>query len=115
MTAKIWNFAPLVDEKKEADAGVHKLLCSLSHEPNSVNCVKWSKCGSFLATGADGGTVMIWYTPRAIVLHGEILCGGLNISCLQRRFDFGLSCTSLPVKAFSVYICGQFTFYHLRL
>lgn len=58
---KIWNVSPLESKEAEADESVHKLLCVISSAPNAVNCVQFSGCGKYLASGLDGGNVVLYH------------------------------------------------------
>ncbi|XP_014226618.1 protein HIRA homolog [Trichogramma pretiosum] len=55
----IWNLEPVVDEKKEMDPNVPKMLCQLDNHYACVNCVRWNADG-LLASGGDDKLIMIW-------------------------------------------------------
>ncbi|EFJ23133.1 hypothetical protein SELMODRAFT_267866 [Selaginella moellendorffii] len=55
---RIWNTRPLMKEG-EADRGGEKLLATLCDHFGSVNCVRWSKSGLYVASGSDGSLVLI--------------------------------------------------------
>ncbi|KAK5577832.1 hypothetical protein RB653_002780 [Dictyostelium firmibasis] len=58
---KIWSMAPISLLEVEEDAGTPKLLCSIENAHfHSVNSVKWSKDGKYLASGSDDKLCMIW-------------------------------------------------------
>ncbi|KAM9981637.1 hypothetical protein ACTFIY_003934 [Dictyostelium cf. discoideum] len=58
---KIWSMAPISLLEVEEDTGIPKLLCSIENAHfHSVNSVKWSKDGKYLASGSDDKLCMIW-------------------------------------------------------
>ena len=64
-TVKLWDLAAIMEDSKggESDA----LLATLSTHSKSVNVVRWSSDGQFLASGSDDSYVLIFrYTPDAI-------------------------------------------------
>lgn len=50
---KIWNLLPVVDPRAEAHPGTPKLLATLVDHISSVNVVRFSHSGRFIASGAD--------------------------------------------------------------
>ena len=63
-TCKIWAIAPLLDvsesEKPVSEPERPRILAVLSHHTSSVNCVRWSYSGKFLASSSDDTFVMLW-------------------------------------------------------
>lgn len=57
---KIWNLLPVLDPKAEADPNTPKLLATLTDHISSVNVVRFSRRGRFLASGADDKTISIY-------------------------------------------------------
>ena len=61
---KLWNFDSLLRSPEEAKEA---LLATLSTHTKSVNVVRWSKDGRYLASGSDDNYILIHkYTPGAI-------------------------------------------------
>ena len=58
--AKIWNLQPCLDEAAENNPAVVRTLATLSGHEGSVNCVRWSPDGRYLASGSDDQLVMLW-------------------------------------------------------
>lgn len=56
----IWNMAPVVCKKAEADENIPKMLCQMDNHEACVNCVRWSHSGRFLASGGDDKLIMVW-------------------------------------------------------
>ena len=56
----IWNLLPALDAAKDADPTVSKRLATLTAHDRSVNCVRWSPCGRYLASGSDDTNILIW-------------------------------------------------------
>ncbi|KAI8909178.1 WD40-repeat-containing domain protein [Gorgonomyces haynaldii] len=61
---KIWNTASLLDQQKELDEAVPKLVSTLVLHNGAVLSVRWSIDGEFLATGSDDTKVVIWTVDR---------------------------------------------------
>jgi len=55
----VWNLAPAIDPVKDVDT-VPKRLATLTAHDRSVNCVRWSPCGRYLASGSDDSQILIW-------------------------------------------------------
>ena len=61
---KLWNFDALLSSPDNAKGA---LLSTLSSHTKSVNVVRWSKDGKYLASGSDDNYILIHkYTPGAI-------------------------------------------------
>jgi len=57
---RIWNMAPVVDQQIEVDNKAPKKLCELTNHTNSVNCIRWSPKGEFLASASADGSLLIF-------------------------------------------------------
>ena len=57
--ALVWRLAPVLDSPQENGNGVvaPKLLCAVAGHEQSVNVVRWSPNGRWLATGSGDGRV----------------------------------------------------------
>ena len=82
---KIWNTELFLakkeirddDEKVKADMKENSLLATLCNHTKSVNIVRWSQDGSFLASGGDDNLILIYkYTPGAISNTGDFGSNG---------------------------------------
>lgn len=63
-SVKLWNFDALLSSPANAKEA---LLSTLSSHTKSVNVVRWSKDGKYLASGSDDNYILIHkYTPGAI-------------------------------------------------
>lgn len=60
----IWNISPVIDEEVEIDENVPKMLCQIDDHTGCVNCLRWSNNGTYLASGGDDKTVIIWTLSR---------------------------------------------------
>ena len=61
---KVWNLASIKDRSVEGDPNVPQILATLSEHFNTVNCVRFSKNGQFLASGSTDTNVFL-YEKRA--------------------------------------------------
>ncbi|KAI9094920.1 WD40-repeat-containing domain protein [Phlyctochytrium arcticum] len=63
---KLWNLAPVHDEKLENDPDTPKLLATLSAHSGTILCTRWANDhGQFLASGADDCKIVIWAQDRS--------------------------------------------------
>uniref|UniRef100_A0A2S2NXP5 Protein HIRA n=1 Tax=Schizaphis graminum TaxID=13262 RepID=A0A2S2NXP5_SCHGA len=74
----LWNTAAVLDENSENDENVPKMLCQVDSHLASVNCVRWSHSGKFLASGGDDKIIMVW-TLSKYPNSGNIVFGTKNI------------------------------------
>jgi WD40 repeat protein len=66
-TVKLWNTDSIVSQQSEESEPSDLLLATLSTHSKSVNVVKWSKDGKFLASGSDDCYILIYrYAPDAM-------------------------------------------------
>lgn len=65
---KVWSLAPVLDPHKEQAGPL--VLATLSDHSSTVNTVRFSKNGKFLASGAR---------------RARALAGGANAACPRRR------------------------------
>ncbi|KAK0562642.1 HIR complex subunit, partial [Tilletia horrida] len=56
---RIWATGPLLDEKQDNDQA-DKLLSTLSRHAGSVLVVRWSRSGTYLASGSDDTVALVW-------------------------------------------------------
>lgn len=56
---RIWSYVPLENASKDTP-NEHRLLSTLSSHTGSVNSVRWSKNGLYLASGSDDQTLIVW-------------------------------------------------------
>ncbi|CAK9300162.1 unnamed protein product [Gordionus sp. m RMFG-2023] len=56
----IWNMDPVVNEDKEKNDAIPKILCQMDNHLSCVNCVRWSNSGEYLASGSDDKLIIIW-------------------------------------------------------
>ena len=57
---KLWNLKALKNREVEADPNVPRVLATLSDHFNTVNCVRFSKNGRFLASGSTDSNVFLY-------------------------------------------------------
>ena len=57
---KLWNLEALKKREVEADPNVPRVLATLSDHFNTVNCVRFSKNGRFLASGSTDSNVFLY-------------------------------------------------------
>ncbi|TPX42942.1 hypothetical protein SeMB42_g04932 [Synchytrium endobioticum] len=63
---KIWNTEPILDQRKEEDPQIPKLLSTLGYHTGPVICVRFSNGdGRFLASGSDDQKILIWELDRS--------------------------------------------------
>ncbi|EDV20126.1 uncharacterized protein TRIADDRAFT_32472 [Trichoplax adhaerens] len=72
----IWNMTPLRMEEEEKNEACDRLLCKMTNHSDSVNCVRWSASGNYLAS-CSLGIVIIWH--KSSVESSTIFGGGRNI------------------------------------
>ncbi|XP_050427606.1 protein HIRA homolog [Adelges cooleyi] len=74
----LWNTAAVLDENKENDENVPKILCQVDSHLACVNCVRWSSSGKYLASGGDDKIIMIWSLTK-YPNSGNVVFGTKNI------------------------------------
>jgi protein HIRA/HIR1 len=57
---KVWNLSSIKDRAVEGDPNVPQILATLSEHFNTVNCVRFSKNGQFLASGSTDTNVFLY-------------------------------------------------------
>lgn len=57
---KLWNAKPIRLGDCEKDPAVPKLLCVLVGHTKSVNCIRWSPDGTYLASASDDTLIILW-------------------------------------------------------
>eukprot|EP01135_Chromosphaera_perkinsii_P010628 Nk52_evm28s2192 gene=Nk52_evmTU28s2192 len=73
---KIWNINPLRAVEKESEASSNeKLLCTIGNHFSSVNCVRWSRGGGYLASGSDDKTVLVFRLAKDAIGFGSSTFG----------------------------------------
>jgi len=56
---RVWNLAPILDERAELDGAVPRLLATLQDHNAPVNAARFSRDGKRIASGSDDTCVMI--------------------------------------------------------
>jgi WD40 repeat protein len=49
-----------MSEEAENDPSIKRLICSLRNHAYPVTCLRFSKCGNFLASGGDDRAIFLW-------------------------------------------------------
>ena len=62
---KVWNLSAVKSRDVEGDLNVPKILATLSDHFNTVNCVRLSRNGRFLASGSTDTQVFL-YEKRSV-------------------------------------------------
>ena len=57
---EIWNMRPILDASSEADPAIPKRLAYLTDHSGAVNVVRFSPCGTYLASGSDDRCIIIY-------------------------------------------------------
>jgi protein HIRA/HIR1 len=57
---EIWNMRPILDPNAEADSTVPKRLAYLTDHQATANVVRFSPCGTYLASGSDDKCIIIY-------------------------------------------------------
>ncbi|EGC36084.1 hypothetical protein DICPUDRAFT_87573 [Dictyostelium purpureum] len=70
---KIWSVAPISLSEVENDENTPKLLCSIENSHfQTVNSVKWSKDGKYLASSSDDKLCMIWGLSKSNYMKSSV-------------------------------------------
>lgn len=80
----IWNLLPLIDENAEKSETIPKQMCQLDNHSACVNCVRWSRDGTILASGGDDKIIMLWKKgkgPSAVFGNSGITKSTENWRC----------------------------------
>ena len=99
-SVRLWSLPTLLSSLEDIiEKDSH--LCSLTNHTKSVNIVRWSHCGKFLASGSDDTCVLIYHHTPGGVSTGSY---GMQTKDALPNVELWSRCCSLHGKITYIYI-----------
>ena len=110
-SVRLWSLPTLLSSLEDIiEKDSH--LCSLTNHTKSVNIVRWSHCGKFLASGSDDTCVLIYHHTPGGVSTGSY---GMQTKDALPNVELWSRCCSLHGKITYIYIYISVSYTHLTL